>query len=516
MSHWAAAPLNRHQVTLFAPTLDDMIDDAHPVRLFDEVLGAIDFSSWESMYIRVVGQPPIHPRVMACCILYGLTLGIRSSRKLEDACGNRMDFLWLMQGRKPDHATICGFRTDFELQLKELFRRVGRVGIEMGLVTLNQVTLDGTSTRANNSRYNTARRSSLEQKLAALDEQIEQLMKEAGEQDRREDDLYGAETSPAKLPRSLAALKRRQEELKKAMVNIAQREAARQGRKDVSAKGPSVPLGDVDSRMLPNKDGGNAPNYTSVLATDADSGMIVDTQVLGSNDEPSTVLPAVANIQESFGQKPESVMIDSGFHSGPNLLGLEQQNVEALIPARQQFRQNPALRGDPSQPVAEKDLGQLPVSPQLKVLDKAAFVFDRDKDCYHCPMGRVLKHVEDKRYNRDGTRGVYRIYACSSCAGCPLASRCLPKKATVRRVCRDEYEACRERAVARLNTPEGRAQYRRRSWVAETPFAVLKTTMNFRQFLLRGLIKVRQELRWAVTAYNLMKLMRFKAAQASA
>jgi hypothetical protein len=63
MSHWAAAPLNRHQVTLFAPTLDDTINDAHPVRLFDEVLGAIDFSSWESMYIRVVGQPPIHPRV---------------------------------------------------------------------------------------------------------------------------------------------------------------------------------------------------------------------------------------------------------------------------------------------------------------------------------------------------------------------------------------------------------------------------------------------------------------------
>jgi transposase len=504
MSHWAAAPLNRHQVTLFAPTLDDTINDAHPVRLFDEVLGAIDFSSWESMYIRVVGQPPIHPRVMASCILYGLSLGIRSSRKLEDACGNRLDFLWLMQGRKPDHATICGFRTDFEPQLKELFRRVGRVGIEMGLVTLNQVTLDGTTTRANNSRYNTARRSSLEQKLAALDEQIEQLMKEAGEQDRREDDLYGAETSPAKLPRSLAALKRRQEELKKAMVNIAQRE------------GPSVPLGDAESRMLPNKDGGNAPNYTSVLAVDAQSGMIVDTQVLGSNDEPSTVLPAIANIAESFGQTPKVVMIDSGFHSGPNLLGLEQQNVEALIPARQQFKQNPALREDPSQPVAEKDLGQLPVSPQLKVLDKAAFVFDRAKDCYHCPMGRVLQHVEDKRYNRDGNKGVYRIYACGSCAGCPLASRCLPKKATVRRICRDEYEACRERAAARLNTPEGRAKYRRRASVAETPFAVLKTTMNFRQFLLRGLVKVRQELCWAVTAYNLMKLMRFKATPAPA
>lgn len=514
MSHWAAAPLNRHQVTLFSPTLDDTINGDHPVRLFDELIGAIDFSSWESMYVRVAGQPPIHPRAMASCILYGLSMGIRSSRKLEDACGNRLDFLWLMQGRRPDHATICGFRTDFEPQLKDLFRRVGRVGIEMGLVTLNQVTLDGTTTRANNSRYNTARRSSLEQKLAALDEQVEQRMKEFGEQDCREDELYGVETSPAKLPRSLADLKRRQEQLKKAMVNLAEREASRQGRKDVSAKGASVPLSDPDSRVLPNKSGGNAPNYTSVLAVDADSGMIVDTQVLGNNDEPSTVLAAIENIQDSFGQTPAALLADSGFHSGPNLKGLEQQGVEALIPARQQFRENPAVREDPSQPVPEKDFDRLPMSPQLKVLDKASFIYDSAKDCYQCPMGRVLEHVENKGYNRDGNQGTYKIYECGSCADCPLAARCLPKKATVRRVCRDEYESQRERAAARLNSDEGRQQYQRRSWAAETPFAVLKTTMNFRQLLLRGLEKVKQELTWAATAFNLVKLVRFKALSA--
>jgi transposase len=516
MSHWATAPLDRLQVTLFAPTLDQTIHGGHPVRLFDEVLGAIDFSAWESMYVRVAGQPPIHPRALASCILYGLSLGIRSSRKLEDACGNRLDFLWLMQGRQPDHATICGFRTSFGPQLKDLFGRVGRVAIELGLVTLNSVTLDGTNTRANNSRCNTARRASLEQKLAALDEQIEQRMKEAGEQDRHEDELYGAQTSPTRLPQSLTDLKRRQEKLKEAMKKLAELEAARQGRKDLSAKGPSVPLADPDSRVLPNKQGGNAPNYTSVLAVDADSGLIVDTQVLGGNDEPSAVLPAIQNIQEAFGRTPAAVLADSGFGSGANLAGLEKQGVEAFIPARQQFEQNPALREDPAQPVAEKDFDRLPTSPQLKVLDKASFVYDPARDCYHCPMGRVLEHVEDKGYNRDGTKGTYKIYACGSCANCPLAARCLPKQARVRRVCRDEYEEHRERAAARLGSKAGRRQYQRRSWAAETPFAVLKTTMNFRQFLLRGLTKVKQELCWAATAYNLMKLVRFKAARARA
>ena len=63
MSHWAAAPLDRHQVTLFAPTLKESIAPDHPVRLFDEVLRGLDFSQWQSMYIQVVGQPPIHPRI---------------------------------------------------------------------------------------------------------------------------------------------------------------------------------------------------------------------------------------------------------------------------------------------------------------------------------------------------------------------------------------------------------------------------------------------------------------------
>jgi hypothetical protein len=59
----------------------------------------------------------IHPRVMAGFILYGLSLGIRSSRKLEDAAANRLDFIWLLEGRVPDHATICKFRTQFGGQI---------------------------------------------------------------------------------------------------------------------------------------------------------------------------------------------------------------------------------------------------------------------------------------------------------------------------------------------------------------------------------------------------------------
>jgi transposase len=512
MSHWAQAPMDRSQITLFSPTLDDSLADDHPVRLFDEILRSIDFSQWESMYVRVAGQPPIHPRLMAAGILYGLTLGIRSSRKLQDACGNRLDFIWLLEGRQPDHSTFCNFRTQFGPQLKLLFRKIGRVGIELGLITLNQVTLDGTDIRANNSRHNTARRPSLEQKMAALDAQIERAMKEAEEQDRSENTLLG-ETSPAKLPQELKQLRQRQDKLKRAMQRLEELEGDRAGRKDLSPRGPAVPLADPQSRVLPNKTGGHAPNYTTVLAVDCNSGMIVDDDVLGNNDEPSTVLPAMANIKRELEAQPGQLAADCGFNTGRNLAGLEQQNIEPLMPAKQEFAQNPALRANPLEPVALEQRANLPMNPQNKILDKAAFIYDSVKDRYVCPMGQTLDYSHDKPYNRDGTKGTYRMYECAACAGCPLAARCLPKNATERRVSRDEYESQRERMAERMKSEEGRVQYKRRAHAAETPFAVFKTVMNFRQFLLRGLAKVKIEQRWISVAYNLMKLVRFKAAQ---
>jgi transposase len=515
MSHWAAAPLNRQQVTLFAPTLDDSIGPDHPVRLFDEVLRGIDWTPWESMYIQVIGQPPIHPRVMAAGLLYGLSLGVRSSRKLEDSCVNRLDFIWLMEGRQPDHATFCKFRTQFGPQLKLLFRDVGRVGIEMGLVRLNQVMLDGTDIRANNSRHNAKRQASVQEKLAMLDQQIEQAMAQAHQQDQAEDRLYG-ETSPTKLPRELKDLKNRREKLRQAMAKIQEIEQERTDRSQRRTHDPAVPLADPDARVLPNKSGGFAPNYTAIFAVDGQSGMIVDTQVLGNNNETTAVLPAVANIKETFEKKPAQLVADSGFNNGANLAELKKEGVEALMPAKRPFEKNPALRADPSLSVAQKDQADLPVDARFKVLDKAAFIYDPSKDCYACPMGKPLHYAGKKPYQHGRHKGTYRVYECTACFDCPLAVRCLLKSGTQRRIVRDEHETLREEMARRLSGDEGKQQYRRRAHASETPFAVLKSRMNLRQFLLRGLKKVEMELRWAAIAINVMKLIHRKLVLAAA
>ena len=59
----------------------------------------------------------------------------------------------------------------------------------------------------------------------------------------------------------------------------------------------------------------------------------------------------------------------------------------------------------------------------------------------------------------------------------------------------------------KVHSAEGRRIYRQRQAVAESPFGILKRVMGVRQFLVRGLEKVRVEWRWACTAYNLRILM---------
>ena len=62
-----------------------------------------------------------------------------------------------------------------------------------------------------------------------------------------------------------------------------------------------------------------------------------------------------------------------------------------------------------------------------------------------------------------------------------------------------------------MSSATGKQIYRRRNWIAETPFAVIKAAMNLRQFLTRGIDKVRTEWLWACTSFNLAKLVRYLA-----
>jgi len=508
MKRWAQKVLDRHQTLLFNPTLDSCIDEDHPVRLFDEILAQRNWSDWNSRYVGQRGQPPIPPQVMASVILYGLSMGMRSSRRLEWACHNALDYIWLAQGRRIDHSTFCNFRTKFETELKGIFGQIGRLAIRVGLTRLNQVLFDGTRIKAHSNRDG-ATASAIESRIAELDQQIEKMFAEATDADQKETDLFGVSVSPNRLPAKLGPLEKRRALLNQAQEVAEQTDRKRQSRSDSSKKPARVSVTDPDSRVLPNKEGGFAPNYTPVVAVDAQAGFILDADVINSSDEAVCVEGMLDTIQDDYGQQPEQVAADAKFSTGAVLSDLDQRGVEAYMPIKTgvKTKDNPAVRENPTRAVAETDWPQLPRSPQNKTLARQCFIYDADTDCYYCPMGQKLDHYRDTVCKKTGVPVRVVYYRSANCADCPLADDCIKGNNTRRTIRRDEYEDLRDQSHARTKTPLGQTLSKRRLSYTEGVFGLIKSCMGLRQFLLRGREKVRTEWLWACTAYNLKRLV---------
>ncbi len=503
MDHWAKPGLDRLQVLLFCPTLDDSIGQDHPVRALEQILGGLDWSAWTQEYNGRVGQPPIPPWVMAGVILYGLMRRIRSSRQLEYACGNNIDFMWLAEGRTIDHDTICKFRTKFKEPLKQLFKQIGRLAMNMGFIKLLEVAFDGTRVRANASRFNTWTAEKVEAVLQELETQIAKMLSEAETADASDASLLEDCPPPALSP-ELAAAQKHLEELKQISAELDAADAAR--KKDGIKTPAQMPKADTDSTVMPNKEGGYAPNYTPTVASDGTADFIVDCDVIPGPNEENELLPSVDRVEENFGQEIDSVSADKAFGTGPNLEGMETRKVNFHTPVESPAPQegNPAKRADPRQPVPEAEWAKLPLNDKEK-LAKSCFVYDAEADCYYCPLGRVLDYEQVKREKGRETRNIYR---CGDCEGCPLAGICRdPNSKRGRSISRDEHEPCRERMHTKMQTAAARTTYNRRMHIGETPFAIIKNIFEVRRFLLRGLEKVRTEWRWVCTAYNLKKLM---------
>jgi hypothetical protein len=262
--------------------------------------------------------------------------------------------------------------------------------------------------------------------------------------------------------------------------------------------------------MMPNKEGGYAPNFNPLAAVDGERGMIVDADVLNEMREAQTVIPAVERMESTFGQKPKQFLADSAFGTGDDLSDLADREIEAFMPvgSTRMAEGNPAERADPTRPVSQEDWPKRPRRAQSKKLDRAAFMYDEQKDDYTCPMGRVLEFDQIKTKGR-ATCGdsEYRVYRCRSCEGCGLAEDCLVGKSKRRTVSHDQHEPLRQEVAARLKTESGKKAYAQRAHWAETPNGFIKQGIGLRQFLLRGLDKVRAEWLWACTAFNIRKLI---------
>ena len=355
MAHFANPPLSRDQLVLFPERLDQAIPADHSVRLIDDILGKLDWSHWEQQYHGRIGQPPIHPRVLAGVILYGLLCRIRSSRSLEEALTVRIDFRWLVEGRTIDHTAISEFRRKNPDALKNLFVQIALVARDLGHLPLATLAFDGTRMRANNRKTGTRTPEELRKAKEELEAKFTELEAKTAEADTCDDEQLGTNCG-LELREELADVERRRKQVDAALAEINRLE-------DEGEKVPArIPITDPESRVTPNKEGGFAPNYTPHATVDAESGMIVSAGVISNTDEDKHMLSAVQDVKESFGldEVPGEMLADGMMSTGDNLAKCEAAGIDLYSPIKLgSGEDNPAVRPDPSAPVAQEDLARL-------------------------------------------------------------------------------------------------------------------------------------------------------------
>ena len=122
--------LNREQAWLLPPSLDDMLPKDHAVRFVAALVGELDAGDWSELGVDVEpehrGAPSYPPEALLSIWLYGFMTGVRSSRKLEEACHERIPFIWLAGRHRPDHNTLWRFYQAHRDRMRGLFQRTVR------------------------------------------------------------------------------------------------------------------------------------------------------------------------------------------------------------------------------------------------------------------------------------------------------------------------------------------------------------------------------------------------------
>lgn len=179
---------NREQMGIFPPCIEDYVKEDDPVRAYDAIVEALDFSELEIELDSVkVGCPQYDPKAMLKLLVYGYSYGIRSSRKLERATHHNVSFMWLMGGLKPDHKTIAEFRRKNKKALKKVLKQCARLCIKLDLIAGNSLFLDGSKFRANASIKNTWDKKKCERYLKKIDKRIDAILSECDEIDEGEE-----------------------------------------------------------------------------------------------------------------------------------------------------------------------------------------------------------------------------------------------------------------------------------------------------------------------------------------
>ena len=404
---------NQNQLQLLPPNLYDLVSKDHIARLINHSVDKMDLSFIENQY-SINGQRAYDPRMLLKILVYGYTSGTRSSRKLSDRLKEDVVFMWLSGRQEPDFRTISDFRKDKLGSFKRIFEQVLETCFSLGLARVGRVSIDGTKIQASASRNKAVYRKQLAQRKEFIKQKVDDIIKEAEELDKQEDELYGSATlnrtgkvfSNKTIEQAMKKIEKQKEKLekqKKILQSKTQeiKTKERQMRKDRN----SFVQTDKDATVMMMKEGYVAPGYNVQLASEKQ--IILGYGIHSDRNDSHLLKPALKELQARTKRKPEIVIADKGYGNKMNYRYLKKEKITPFIPYNT-FDQDRILIKNklyerPDKPDRELERYKLTQLVRLQTEEGKQMLKRRRKDIEPV-FGNLKRNLGFRRFNLRGRR----------------------------------------------------------------------------------------------------------------
>ncbi len=465
-------PYDQKQAFLLPPSLNDFLDESHPARMINDIVDRLELSALEKHY-GSMGQPAYHPRMMLKVIIYGFTVGIFSSRKLQRACQENLAFKYLAGMETPAFKTFIEFRRRHREEMKAVFVETVKLARELGMAKLGAVALDGCKVSADTSKHKAMSYGRMLEEEKRLKAEIEGLLKQAEATDESEDDEHGPEDDGYRLSDELSRRERRLAKIESAKKALEERERRDNPGDEIDAK-KQISLADHDARCHSKKSDGTEYVYNAQAAVDMDSQVIVENHIEDSVTDACAAKPALENMKRDLGAVPEKLVADAGYGNKNTLEACEDHKVSPVCSTTREGKEGAAS-------------GKLD-----------EFSHDRAEDRFTCTHGQVFEF--DHALEKDGKR-IYRSSMVMGCGCCDYANR---DGRGVIEVLPGHFAKRELRRI--MEEPGHREIYRRRKCTVEPVFGQIQVGMGFRRFFYRGRENVGGEWNLVCAAFNIKKV----------
>jgi len=476
------SPLEFNQRLLLPSNIFDLLPDNHECYLYNDIFQQIDTSSLENKY-SPKGQNAYHPKLIVSILIYSYSQGVFSSRQIEKRCSEDLSFMYIAKMNCPNFRVLSDFRKNNSDFLHECFKQSVLLAMELGLASLEHVSLDGSKFKANTSKHKSMSHKRLKEKEKGLMEEIDSLIRKANKCDAEEDKEYKEKTGYG-IPEDLKYKEERLAKIQTAKEALEKREEELNPGKEIESK-KQISFADTDACIM-GKKGNFDYQYNGQISVDEDNQIIVAQHLSQNANDKKEIKPAIKNIQETTGTLPSKMSLDNGYMSGDNLETLEAADLDAYVATDKGEKKN-----------------KISLDESNRKLTKADFIYNKQADCFTCPGGQTLVL---KSESKDGKK----TYQGSSdvCTDCDYKSRCCKSaKGQARTINTDDKEPLRQQMNEKMELETSKEIYGKRKVIVEPVFGQIKNT-GFRGFRVRGYEKTSGEFSLVCTVHNIKKIMK--------